>query len=336
MGVDPGQVFNVSRAWQDLEVIARDPHSFNDERVLPVREYLLSTIRAEIEVARRRELTLAAHSGGKSKRLARLERVEVDDAGSDPERAFGLLHPQTWRYIEDGSILVLVPGLESFEKEGADQDMLLVQAHYDSASLSRGASDDGVGVVVILEVLRNLLRYPTRHSVLLNIDWGEEKGLFGAELFARFHPWARAVRAYINLEAGGVGGKAILFRASNTELVEAYARVARNPDMSLFGNDALKLKLIRSDTDYSTYTRFGIPGLDIAFTDRRGFYHTRKDSPDMTSKGSILHMGSSTLATAREIADSDLLLRIPRSPVYRDSKPEYPPYSLPDGSHPIA
>ncbi|KAJ1911473.1 hypothetical protein H4219_005927 [Mycoemilia scoparia] len=315
-GVNPGNVFNTTRAWDDLLSITKTPHSLNDQRAHDVHQYILDTVKAEIDLATSYEESFAKPNI----RLDRIKSIEIDDAGSDPERAFGLVVSGSWRYFEDGSILVLVPGLDSLIND-SDNETLLVQAHYDSASLSHGASDDGIGVVVMLELLRNILRFPLKKSVLLNFDWGEEKGLFGAEVFARYHKWAEYVRGYINLEAGGVGGDAMMFRASHTSLVEAYAKAVKyRPNMSTFGNDALKLRLIKSDTDYSVYTKFGIPGLDIAFTDRRGFYHTAKDSINMTSQASVLHMGLSALATMREIADSPTLLNnISKSPVYSDN-----------------
>ncbi|KAI8325587.1 hypothetical protein GQ54DRAFT_244785, partial [Martensiomyces pterosporus] len=86
----------------------------------------------------------------------------------------------------------------------------------------------------------------------------------GAVLFARFHPWAEDIRGYLNLEAGGVGGRAMLFRASHPELLSAYKRAVQKPYASLIGNDAMRLGIVHSDTDFSIYTtRYGVPGLDL-------------------------------------------------------------------------
>ncbi|KAJ2765447.1 hypothetical protein IWQ56_004093, partial [Coemansia nantahalensis] len=187
--------------------------------------------------------------------------------------------------------------------------------------MSHGAFDDGVGVAVCLELLRSLARQRTRHPVVVNIDWGEEVGLVGARLFAQFHPWAGTVRAYINLEAGGVGGRAMLFRASHPALLHAYRQAVPRPCASLIGNDALKLGLVKSDTDYSVYTtRHGIPGLDLAFTDHRSLYHTARDSIERATAESVLSMGAVVLATARQIADSAHTLRsIPPAPHASDA-----------------
>ncbi|KAJ2474369.1 hypothetical protein GGI02_000166, partial [Coemansia sp. RSA 2322] len=241
--------FDVERALSDLEQIAQTPHSLNDPRSIDVRDYLRTTI----------EGIIAGTSAQFSDPVVNGTVAEFKAKG--------------WLvYWEDSSLVVRVPGT------GSHAEALLVQAHYDAVPMSHGAYDDGVGVVVCVELLRNLIRYPVRYPVLINIDWGEENGLFGAMLFARFHPWAENVRAYINLEAGGVGGRAMVFRASHPTLLNAYKQAAQKPCASLVGNNAFKLGIVKSDTDYSIYTTsYGLPGLDLAFTDHRNLYHTARD-----------------------------------------------------------
>ncbi|KAJ2491451.1 hypothetical protein IWW37_002335 [Coemansia sp. RSA 2050] len=286
-------IFDVTRALDDLGQITRTPHSLNDPRSIGVRDYLRSTIQDII-------------SGSNAK-------------FSDPVANGTVAEFESRRWLvywEDSSMIVRVPGT------GNHTEALLVQAHYDAVPMSHGAYDDGVGVVVCLELLRNLIQHPVRHPVIINIDWGEENGLFGATLFARFHRWAEDVRAYINLEAGGVGGRAMLFRASHPALLAAYKQAVQRPCASLVGNNAFKLGIVKSDTDYSIYTtRYGIPGLDLAFTDHRNFYHTSRDSIRLATAESVLSMGAATLSTARKIADSITTLpslpRSPRLPAYK-------------------
>ncbi|KAJ1661791.1 hypothetical protein EV178_006400 [Coemansia sp. RSA 1646] len=285
-GLASEEQFDVQRALSNLEEISRTPHSLNDPRSINVRGYLQKTI--EQIIAR----TDAELSG------------PVNNSTVAEFKIGGSL-----MYWEDSSLVVRVPGTSD------SRESLLVQAHYDAVPMSHGAYDDGVGVVVCLELLQSLVQHPVRHPVVINIDWGEENGLVGAILFARFHRWAEDVRAYINLEAGGVGGRAMVFRASHPALLSAYKQAAPSPHASLIGNSAFKLGIVKSDTDYSIYTtRYGIPGLDFAFTDHRSLYHTTHDSADKATAESILSMGVSTLGTARLIADSESILRsIPRS-----------------------
>ncbi|KAJ2654206.1 hypothetical protein IWW48_006258 [Coemansia sp. RSA 1200] len=281
-----GEQFDVQRAMGRLKEIAHTPHSLNDPRSISVRDYLRGTIEQIIDGT-------DAELGGTASNSTAVEF-----------KMGGLLV-----YWEDSSLVVRVPGT------GDRQEALLVQAHYDAVPMSHGAYDDGVGVVVCLELLQSLVQQPARHPVVINIDWGEENGLVGAQLFARFHQWAADIRAYINLEAGGVGGRAMVFRASHPALLLAYRQAAPAPHASLIGNSAFKLGIVKSDTDYSVYTtRYGIPGLDFAFTDHRSLYHTASDNADRVTAESIVSMGFSTLGTVRLIANSASILRsIPRS-----------------------
>ncbi|KAJ2746738.1 hypothetical protein GGI20_001068 [Coemansia sp. BCRC 34301] len=283
------QAFDVERALGDLEHITRAPHSLNDPRSIDVRDYLRAAIEGII-------------AGSDAKFSDPVVNGTVAEFGFEAKR---------WLvYWEDSSLVVRVPGT------GNHTEALLVQAHYDAVPMSHGAFDDGVGVVVCLELLRNLVHYPVRHPVLINIDWGEENGLFGAILFARFHQWAKDVHAYINLEAGGVGGRAMVFRASHPTLLMAYKQAVQRPCASLVGNNAFKFGIVKSDTDYSIYTtRYGIPGLDLAFTDRRNMYHTSRDNAQQATAESVLSMGAATLSTVRKISNSaDILPSLPRSP----------------------
>ncbi|KAJ2646471.1 hypothetical protein IWW40_005388, partial [Coemansia sp. RSA 1250] len=281
---DDASAFNVTRALTDLAEISKTPHSLNDVRSIHVRDYLRSAIKQAIEGT----------------------QAEFYDPVTN-KTAAEFKAKDSLVYWEDSSLIVRMPGT------GKQTEALLVQAHYDAVPMSHGAFDDGVGVAVCLELIRSLASQPTRHPVVINIDWGEENGLYGAMLFARFHPWADQVRAYINLEAGGVGGRTMLFRASHPLLLQAYKQAVGRPCASLVGNDAFKLGIIKSDTDYSVYTtKYGVPGLDLAFTNRRTLYHTASDSMEHVTAESVLNMGIATINTARHI--SAILPALSRSP----------------------
>ncbi|KAJ2398462.1 hypothetical protein GGI05_000054 [Coemansia sp. RSA 2603] len=280
--------FNATQALEDVGTLAKTPHSLNDARSIGVRDFLRRTVAA----------IAASAQGG----------AQFDDpVASGAAAAFAYKGAAV--YWEDSSLVVRVNGT------GGGREALLVQAHYDAVPLSHGAYDDGVGVAVCLAVLRMLAQRPARHAVVVNIDWGEESGLFGAAVFARFHAWGDDVRAYINLEAGGVGGRATVFRASHAGLLAAYARAVAAPSASLVGDNAFRLGVVRSDTDYSVYTaQYGVPGLDMAFTDGRSLYHTARDAAGAVTEASVRSMGDATLAAVRAIADdARLLASIPRS-----------------------
>ena len=93
---------------------------------------------------------------------------------------------------------------------------VLLAAHYDSVPAAPGDSDDGAGVAAVLEIARALRSLPQpRHSIILLIDDGEEAGLLGARAFVQSHPWAKEVRAAVNLDARGTAGPALMFETGS-------------------------------------------------------------------------------------------------------------------------
>ncbi|MFY0528780.1 M28 family peptidase [Archangium gephyra] len=193
--------------------------------------------------------------------------------------------------------------------EGTEPGAVLLSAHYDSAAEGPGAGDDGLGVAAAVEVMRALAsQAPLRHPVVLNLSGAEETGVLGADGFLE-HPWAREVKAFINLEAAGSSGRAILFRASASQgapLVEAYARAVPFPAATVLGQDLLGGGLTPFFTDFERYTAAGLPGLDQAPIEGGYTYHTALDRPERLGRGTLQHLGANTLALVRELANGPL------------------------------
>lgn len=190
---------------------------------------------------------------------------------------------------------------------GERPDAVLVSAHYDSPPESVGASDDAVAVGVVVELARALAAGPRlARTVVLNLNGAEEPGLLGAAGFVE-HPWMRDVRAFVNLESAGPGGKAVLFQVGPREgwLAQAYARAVPHPYGSVVAQDIFQSGAIPSGTDFEVYTREGqVPGLDVAFY-RDGYaYHTQLDRTDRVAPGSVQHMGADALAVVRALASA--------------------------------
>ena len=92
----------------------------------------------------------------------------------------------------------------------------------------------------------------------------------------------------------------ILFRAGSTGPVRSFrSKHISHPHANVVSSDAFARGLIRSDTDYSVYTRprssaprendapirLGMQGLDLAFYKGRSRYHTRYDTVPYTAGG---------------------------------------------------
>ncbi|GAB1302313.1 Endoplasmic reticulum metallopeptidase 1 [Apodemus speciosus] len=204
-------------------------------------------------------------------------------------------------------------------REGAKY-AVLANCHFDSVANSPGASDDAVSCAVMLEVLRVMSASPEplQHAVVFLFNGAEENVLQASHGFITQHPWASLIRAFINLEAAGVGGKELVFQTGSPEyeksgpenpwLVQAYVSAAKHPFASVVAQEVFQSGIIPSDTDFRIYRDFGnIPGIDLAFIENGYIYHTKYDTADRILIDSIQRAGDNILAVLKHLATSDML-----------------------------
>ncbi|KAI9341425.1 hypothetical protein BDR26DRAFT_860410 [Obelidium mucronatum] len=185
----------------------------------------------------------------------------------------------------------------------------MLSAHFDSVPASPGATDDGAATAVMLQIARIMSRRetPSRNSLLLFFNNGEEIGLQGSRKLVNnppeaWKPIVSNIKAFVNLEGGGAGGKPIMLRATTAKLAQAYANLP-HPHMNSFGGDVLSF--LGSDTDYTVYAGAGIPGLDVAYYENRRFYHSEQDSLDHITANDVQYMGDNILSITRTLLDAD-------------------------------
>ncbi len=203
--------------------------------------------------------------------------------------------------------------------EGADKTAVLLAAHYDSVPAGPGASDDGVGVAAVLEFARALKSRPVpRHSVVLLIDDGEEAGLLGAREFVQSDPWAKDVRAVVNLDARGTSGPSLMFEtgSANAWAARLYARSVPHPATSSVFYTVYKQ--LPNDTDFTVFKAAGYEGLNFAFIDNVVQYHTPVDNLANVNPASVQHQGDNALHSLLALANADLSRIAPEEAVYFD------------------
>ncbi|KUJ21238.1 putative zinc metalloprotease [Mollisia scopiformis] len=213
-------------------------------------------------------------------------------------------------YFEGSNIIVYIRGTEDeegdwwkpvppFTPRTFGKGGIMVNAHFDSVSTGYGATDDGMGVVTALQLIKYFTtegNTPKRGVVVL-LNNGEEDGLYGAKAFLS-HPMAAFVHAFLNLEGAGAGGRATLFRSTDTEVTRAYGK-AKHPFGTVVSADGFALGFVRSETDYVVFRAEGYRGLDVAFWEPRARYHTNEDDAKHASKASLWHMLSASVETMK-------------------------------------
>lgn len=227
-------------------------------------------------------------------------------------------------YFEGSNIIVYIRGTEdeegewwlqnSYDKKTHGKGGVMINAHFDSVSTGFGATDDGMGVITVLQLIRYFTtpgNTPKKGIVAL-LNNGEEDGLYGAKAFLS-HPMASFVHTFLNLEGAGAGGRATLFRSTDTEVTRAYGK-AKHPYGTVLSADGFAMGFVRSETDFVVFRAEGFRGLDLAFWEPRSKYHTDQDDAKHSSPDSLWHMLSASVATMKSLtSDTSSRFDGPRS-----------------------
>jgi len=274
---DGAEIFSAARARRHVEQVARVPHPLGSPANTRVRDYIVSQLEA---------LGIAAS----------VER----------QTAFYRASPVAFRGGMVENVIGRIPG-------SANTKAVMLACHYDSVVEDGGAADDGSGVGVLLEAARALRQAPPlRNDVLLVFTDGEEPDLMGSEAFISQSPLSRDVGLVLNFEARGTSGPGLMFQTSQPDgaLIREFARAAPHPRAASFFRHVYER--MPSDTDFTFFNLKGIPGLNFAFIEGGGFYHTSEDNLERLDTRSLQHQGSSALALARHLGS--LPLPLPPSP----------------------
>ncbi len=265
----PADEFSSSRAMANLVEVAREAHPPGSPEHDRVRDYLVRRLQS-MGVEPTIQETTSMLRGGE------------------------LLRAATVR-----NIVARVPGTAS---TGA----ILVTAHYDSRELSRGAGDDGVGVVTILETIRALQGSPLRNDLIILITDAEELGLLGARAFVDQHPLMQEVTLAISIEMRGGGGPSIMFETGSDGgwMVERYAASASAPVANSLTADVYRR--LPNDTDFTPFRDAGVQGLNFAGIGRANIYHQAYDAPENVSEATIQHHGDQLLSVLQLVGNEEL------------------------------
>jgi hypothetical protein len=270
----PAGEFSAARAFQQVDVIATEPHVAGSAANDRVREHLLGTLRGF--------------------GLAPEVQDTVSVQGAELSSSAGGIGLARVR-----NVIAQIPGTASTGR-------VFLVAHYDSVQSAPGANDDGAGTAAVLETVRALTSGPRlRNDVVVVLTDAEEACLCGAKAFVDQHPLARQGGVALNLEARGSSGPAITFESSpdDGKLIDVFAG-APKPVGTSFAVEVYRL--LPNDTDFTAFLQAGFRGLNTAYIDGAARYHAPTDVPSAMDRDSLQHHGDNALALARAFGDTDL------------------------------
>ena len=196
-------------------------------------------------------------------------------------------------------------------KTSADTTYLMMIAHHDSrypwklngdTVISKGAVDDGYGLGIILESIRQALKYRQEWSQGIKVLFtdAEEVDLQGMKAAYKHNKEIfDNVGLILNIEARGPFGPALLFETSmgNEKVIQLYADHARYPFTYSLMN--VVYHQMPNGSDFNI-TRDSIPGMNFSAIADINHYHTDLDNIDNISKKTIGHYGEQLLPVMKE------------------------------------
>ncbi|KAL4236001.1 Endoplasmic reticulum metallopeptidase 1 [Mactra antiquata] len=198
------------------------------------------------------------------------------------------------------------------QSETGSEHSLLMSCHFDSSVDSPGAGDNAISCAMMMEIIRVLSQSTDKihHSIVFLFNGAEENLLQASHGFITKHPWAKSIKAFVNIDSAGNGGWELVFQTGPLHpwLTRAYAEAAPYPSGSILGQELFQSGIIPSDTDYRIYRDFGeIPGLDIAYITNGYVYHTQNDQNRFIQPGCMQRSGENLLAILLKLSSSPRL-----------------------------
>jgi len=270
----PAEQFSARRALTHLPRIAAEPHPVGSAAHDRVRDYLTDQFAALGLRPETQRVTTAAPRPGRTHHLGQVTNVSATVAGRDPSA---------------GRVYVV--------------------AHYDSTPNSFGATDNGIGLLTLLEVGRALGHGPRpRTDVVLVATDGEEVGLLGAHAFATGHAGdAERGAVVLNLDARGTSGPAIMFQTGPGN-ARAVAGLRSRPPVATSLSAAV-YEVLPNDTDFTEFRQAGFGGLNFALVGQSARYDNPTDSVASFQPASLQDLGATVLAAVRVLGEEDLAPR---------------------------
>ena len=203
-------------------------------------------------------------------------------------------------------------------QQGSDpsyDDIIIFNAHYDTAKATVGANDDGSGTVAVLAAAYVLSQYSFNRTMRFVTFSGEEQGLFGSDAYVR-ELYDQETPVLVEFNADGIGrattaeyGRKI--RLSVTEdtgwIVDIMQHMTTeyglNFDITTFWEVNRDLPI--GFSDYFPFVRFGYESISVWEAEGDPNYHTPQDNISNINFSYLVNTTRHIAATMAILADAE-------------------------------
>ncbi|MEE2636831.1 MAG: M20/M25/M40 family metallo-hydrolase [Acidobacteriota bacterium] len=213
------------------------------------------------------------------------------------------------------------------ELPGTDlaDEVVMLGGHLDSWHAATGATDNAIGVAVMMEAVRILsaLDVAPRRTIRVALWGGEEQGLLGSQAYVEEHfgsaeeptPQHELFAGYFNIDAGtGRARGATVFGPPEAgELLDTVLAPFR--DLGVIGATTTRSRR-RGGSDHTSFNEAGLPGISITQDPiQYGTYtwHTNLDTYERVLEHDAVASATTIAAAVYHLATRDD--RLPRFPV---------------------
>ncbi len=199
--------------------------------------------------------------------------------------------------LSDGPVEVYNTVAEITGSEKPDE-VVIIGGHIDSWDLGTGATDDGTGIMAVLEAARALkaVGVKPKRTIRFVMFSGEEQGLHGSRAYVKVHEKELAKVSAVLVHDMGTGRVKSIGLLGRYDLREIMDQVVE-PFRDALKLDELSLRGMAGGTDHASFVPFGIPAFAVIqdAAEYRKTHHTESDTFDKVYSDEI-NQGAKVLA----------------------------------------
>jgi hypothetical protein len=268
----------------------------------PLKKFLVAEGAAGILVDSRKEHGLVDMTSA----VGNFTQAELPEAFLTTE-SYGLI----WRLLKRGPVEIEIDLKNTFSNgevevyntvgeipggERADE-VVLLGGHIDSWDLGTGATDNGTGIMAVLEAARALkaVGIKPRRTIRFVLFSGEEQGLHGSRAYVKAHEKEMSKISGVLIHDMGTGRVKSIGLQGRYDLREVMDRVVE-PFKEAVNLDELSMRTMMG-TDHLSFLPHGVPAFAVVQDEAeyRKTHHTESDTFDKVYSDEI-NQGAKVLA----------------------------------------